>query len=85
VESIGLPSANKHIDSRINCEKYINSLVTKTRRDIWGHPLSEPQFVTAGPKIIPCTGWFCVYLTYARVIREEGASVEDMPLCEIQL
>jgi hypothetical protein len=27
-----------------------------------------------------CAGWFCVNLTQARVIREEKASVEEMPL-----
>lgn len=27
----------------------------------------------------PCTGWLCVSLTLARVIREEGASFENMP------
>jgi hypothetical protein len=26
-----------------------------------------------------CTGWFCVNLTQARVIREEGGSVEETP------
>ena len=26
-----------------------------------------------------CPGWFCVNLTQARVLREEGASVEKMP------
>jgi hypothetical protein len=26
-----------------------------------------------------CTGWVCVNLTQARIVREEGASVEKMP------
>ena len=57
------------------CQVYIRLFSTDWKQDrLWAKNPSM-HFLEIGL----CPGWFYVNLTQARVIREEGASIEKMP------